>query len=93
MESKKDLNLYILSWIVVVGFFCELGFLLHLVHSGIQISDSSGSVFMLMDALSSALGMVMMYFFGSTKGSADKNQLIANMANPKDGKGGNVTST
>jgi hypothetical protein len=78
--AKKDIQLYILAWFIMLGFFGELGYLLHLVHSGTQISDTSGSVFMLMGGLNSMAGMVAMYFFGSTKGSAEKTTAMVDMA-------------
>jgi hypothetical protein len=38
---------------------------------------TSPAVYMLFGALSAGFGSVMQYFFGSSKGSADKTQLMA----------------
>ena len=38
---------------------------------------------MLLGSVSSMAGAVVQYFFGSTKGSADKNEVIAGLAQEK----------
>jgi hypothetical protein len=81
---SKEIMKYILAWVIMIGFFCELGYLLHLVHSGNQIADSSGSVFMLMGGLNGMATMVAMYFFGSTQGSATKTAAMVEMAKTGD---------
>jgi hypothetical protein len=84
MEAKKDLNAYILAWLIIAGFFTLTVYLLHLVHTGGQISDTTGSVFMLLGTVSTAFGIVVQYFFGSTKGSADKTAQLVEMAKTGD---------
>ncbi len=68
--GSKDINLYVLAWAMVAGFFALLGFLLFVPVP----ADQSGVVFMLFGALSSGFGSVIGYFFGSSKGSSDKTQ-------------------
>jgi len=84
MEAKKDLNAYILAWLIILGFFVLTTYLLHLVHTGGQIKDTTGSVFMLLGTVSTAFGIVVQYFFGSTKGSADKTAAMVAMAKEGD---------
>lgn len=71
--GKQDVNLYALAWTVVCGFFVLIGVLLF-----VQLpQDSSGVIYMLFGALSSGFGAVLQYFFGSSRGSESKTQLLA----------------
>jgi hypothetical protein len=71
--GKRDINLYVLSWVLVLGFFVLVGLLMFR-----QLPpDSTGVVFMLFGALSTGFGQVMQYFFGSSKSSSDKTELLA----------------
>jgi uncharacterized membrane-anchored protein len=76
MDNNK-VAMYLLATIIVVGFFILLIFL---ILYPLQ-KDSTGVIFMLFGALSAAFGAVVQYFFGSSKGSADKTEIIAK-ANP-----------
>lgn len=78
--ASKFLHQYVLAYTVVVAYFSVTIALLYLSFSPTPMQDSTGSVFMLLGGLSSALGMVMMYFFGSTRGSADKTEALVNAA-------------
>ncbi|MFH1491139.1 MAG: hypothetical protein ABII06_19705 [Pseudomonadota bacterium] len=71
--GKRDLNLYVLSWLVIVGFFVLLGFMYFTVIP----MDNVGPVNQLFGALAAGFGMVLQYFFGSSKSSADKTALLA----------------
>ena len=73
-KNKKDIAIYILAGLIVIGFFALLTLLLFRTLP----EDSSGVIFMLFGALSAAFGAVVQYFFGSSKGSADKTELIVN---------------
>lgn len=73
--EKRDYNLYILAWTVIIGFFALMGFLLKIPVP----QDQSGVIFMLFGSLSSAFGAVIGYFFGSSKSSADKNEQIGQL--------------
>lgn len=77
---KGDLQRNILGWIILVGFFGVLIYLLHLVHSGQSINDSTGSVFMLIGSMSTMAGTVVGYFYGTTVGSANKTATMMELA-------------
>lgn len=71
--GKKDINLYVLAWIVITGFFaltCTLTF--------VKLpNDSTGVIFLLFGALVAGFTQVINYFFGSSKSSGDKTRLLA----------------
>ena len=73
MNNKKDIAMYVLAGLIVTGFFALLTLLLFRTLP----EDSSGVIFMLFGALAAAFGAVVQYFFGSSKGSADKTELIS----------------
>lgn len=68
-----------LSVIVTFGFF---GILVGLMSGEIEIKDSQALLLML-GSLSTAWGMVMAFWFGTTAGSKDKTELLANSSPPK----------
>ena len=75
MDIKPTSNkaTYFLATVIVAGFFALLAILIFR-----QLPpDSSGVIFMLFGALSAAFGAVVQYFFGSSKGSADKTEMLA----------------
>ena len=74
--GSRDVHLYILAWVMVSGFFALLGCLLFVTIP----NDQSGVVSMLFGALSAGFGSVIGYFFGSSKGSADKAASISQTA-------------
>lgn len=78
VESEKatghrDANLYILAWLVVAGFF---GLIVLMVKTTMP-PENIGPVNQLFGALAAGFGMVLQYFFGSSKSSADKTRLLA----------------
>lgn len=79
--GKRDLNLYILAWVIVGGFFVMTGLLYyHEIPSG-----SIGPVNQLFGALTLAFGGVVQYFFGSSRGSAEKTAIMAEQAKKTNG--------
>ncbi len=71
--GKRDVNLYILAWVVVVGFFLLTGMMLYAnVPQG-----NIGPVNILFGALVSGFCMVLGYFFGSSQSSDLKTKLMA----------------
>lgn len=76
---SKFIHQYVLAYTIVVSYLIITYILLKLSFSPTPMQDSTGSVFMLLGGLSSALGMVMMYFFGSTRGSADKTEALVKL--------------
>jgi hypothetical protein len=71
--GKRDINQYALAWVIVIGFFSLVCILIFKPLP----QDSSGVVFMLFGALSAGFGSVIGYFFGSSKGSKEKTELLA----------------
>ncbi|MBA7559897.1 hypothetical protein ES708_01515 [subsurface metagenome] len=71
--GKADTNLYVLAWTVVAGFF---GLMAMLCFKTLP-ADSNGVIFMLFGALATGFGQVLQYFFGSSKSSAEKTNLMA----------------
>ena len=78
--DEKDQNLYQLAYIVVGAFFA-LTALLVIGHMGIakELSEELGKsplIMMIVGGLISGFTQVLSYFFGSSKGSSDKNKVI-----------------
>lgn len=72
--GKRDINLYILAWSVVVGFFLLTGLLMFIQ---IQVNEAA---LLLFGSLASGFGMVLQYFFGSSRSSREKTDLLATRA-------------
>ncbi len=72
MEHWKEIMQLTLSLLVAVGFFAVL-FLL--MGNGPDSQPSQATV-LLFGALSTNFGIIIGYFFGSSKGSSDKNDLL-----------------
>lgn len=70
--GKRDINLYTLAWVLVVGFFVLVG---TLIFKELP-KDSNGVIFMLFGSLSAGFGAVTQYFFGSSRGSDTKTQML-----------------
>jgi uncharacterized protein YcfJ len=71
--GKKDYNLYFLAWTVVMGFFALCGVLMK-----VDIPTGTNQVvIMLFGALATGFGTVLSYFFGSSKSSKEKTELLA----------------
>jgi len=79
VTGKKDVNLYVLAWLIVLGFFGLTASLLYCSYCGFQIQDNTGVLFMLLGTLATGFGMVLQYFFGSSSGSTAKTDIIATM--------------
>lgn len=71
--GQKDINLYVLAWSIVIGFFVLCGVLMTY-----KMPEGQNEViFMLFGGLVSGFSTVLAYFFGSSKGSSDKTKLMA----------------
>ncbi|MBF0121157.1 MAG: hypothetical protein HQK79_20180 [Desulfobacterales bacterium] len=72
VTGKKDIHMYALSWVIVAGFliFCAL-----LMYHAFP-KEQENLIFLIVGTLSSGFGTVIQYFFGSSKGSADKTQMM-----------------
>jgi hypothetical protein len=79
--GKRDVNLYVLAYIVVVGFFGTLGTMFYFMFNGSGLQELPQSqimlIGMLFGTLTTGLATVFNYFFGSSKGSSDKTKLLA----------------
>jgi len=72
LDSKiKDIYMYVLGAIVVAGFFLTLAFM-------INAGSYKTEVNMIVGALIGAFITVVGFFYGSSKGSADKTELMGN---------------
>ncbi len=67
--KTKEVALYILGAIIVIGFFMTLIFLI--VNGAYE-----STLQLVIGSLIAAFGTVVGYFYGSSKGSADKNELL-----------------
>ncbi len=81
--GKADKNMYVLAWVVIGGFFGTiLGVIaLKLFAPAISLNDEP-LLSLLLGALSTDAGMVVGYFFGSSKGSAEKTALLTEQKKP-----------
>jgi len=70
--GKKDYNLYVLAWSVIIGFFV----LCWLLMKYPLPEGSNEVVFMLFGGLNAGFATVLSYFFGSSKSSSDKTKLL-----------------
>jgi len=71
--GKRDVNLYILAWTVVGGFFGLCAVLTLVPIPG----GSDKIVYLLFGGLVAGFSQVLGYFFGSSKSSSDKTKLLA----------------
>ena len=72
MKNNKNLPLYILGSIITIGFFAILALLIF--HS---IPEANQRVLdMLLGVLGTCFIAIVMYWFGTSKSSADKTDLI-----------------
>lgn len=66
---KKEIYMPVLGAVIVIGFFIVIGFLL-------SNAKYESTINLAIGALLGAFGTVVNYFFGSSKGSADKTELL-----------------
>ena len=71
--GSSDVNLYVLAWVVVAGFFIVM-----VLNMLTPMSDNP-ALNLLIGALIGGFTMVLSYFFGSSKSSAEKSKTIAAM--------------
>ena len=71
--GRSDVNLYILAWTVVIGFFL----LIYVLTFQELPSLNVGPVNQLYGVLGTGFGLVLGYFFGSSRGSAVKDRAMA----------------
>lgn len=71
--GRRDHQLYILAWLVVLGF----GGLCAVLMRWPVPEGSNQVVFMLFGSLASGFTLVLQYFFGSSRSSQDKTRLLS----------------
>lgn len=77
VTGKSDLNLYILAWVIMGGFIGSIIGLIIMATVYPLVNLNNPLLNILFGSLSTDAGMVVGYFFGSSKGSADKTNLMA----------------
>jgi hypothetical protein len=79
--GKRDINLYVLAWLFVVGFFTTIIVMTALALTGKMPESMPQYIVFLLGSLfgtlTSGTGAVIQYFFGSSKGSSDKTSTMA----------------
>jgi hypothetical protein len=75
--KSKEIYMYILGALVAIGFFVVLGLFIFK-----EIPDKNSTAMnILLGVLASGLTTVLSYFFGSSKGSADKTEIMSKQNN------------
>jgi hypothetical protein len=72
--SKKNIPMYVLGAVVVIGIFA----LVYILAFYPVPEANEEALFIVIGALVGAFTSVVGYFFGSSKSSADKNELLHN---------------
>lgn len=72
----KELYQYILGAIIVIAFFGVLAFMI--IRADVLKGNDNQVLYSMVGILGSVTVMVASYFFGSSKGSADKNEMLKN---------------
>ena len=67
--KTKELFMYILGGLIVIGFFTTL---FYLIYQG----TFESTINLAIGTLLTAFGTIVGYFYGSSKGSSDKNKLL-----------------
>ena len=75
--GSRDINLYVLAWTVVVGFFGLVALLMFVALP----SGAAGYINQLFGAMAAGFGMVLSYFFGTNKSSSEKTRMLAQKTN------------
>jgi drug/metabolite transporter (DMT)-like permease len=72
MKNAKDLFQYILGGIIVAGFFLLLYLLIQF-----EVPEKNSNVLnLVIGALIGSFTTIVGYFYGSSKGSAEKNEML-----------------
>jgi CDP-diglyceride synthetase len=72
MKNIKEVYMYALGALVVVGFF----FILFIIFRAALPEGNKEIAYLVIGALVAKFGDVVNYFFGSSKGSADKTEMM-----------------
>ncbi len=72
MKNIKEIYMYLLGLVVIIGFFIVL----YVIFKKELPSSNKDLALILFGVLGSKFGDVIGYFFGSSKSSADKTELL-----------------
>lgn len=72
MKNLKEVYMYALGALVVAGFF----FILFIIFRAALPEGNKEIAYLVIGALVAKFGDVVNYFFGSSKGSADKTEMM-----------------
>ena len=75
VTGKRDVNLYVMSYMVILGFFGTFGTIIFIAFP----STSEKLIFLLLGGLISAFERVLNYFFGTSRSSKDKTALLSGL--------------
>ena len=75
MSRAKDIYMYVLGGLISVGFFFVLVLLIYKP----MPTDNRDIFYLIVGALISFEGVIINYFFGSSRGSAEKSEIIKNL--------------
>lgn len=73
--GKRDINLYLLAWLGVLGY---LALIVYIIHWGLPKMSNELALMVgnLIGIVGAKYSGIYDYFFGSSKGSADKNRFL-----------------
>ena len=74
IKRVKDWAMFVLAALIIIGFF---GVLIMLVFHEIP-DKNKDALNLILGALIASFSALVSYFFGSSKGSSDKNELLKN---------------
>jgi len=72
MKTAKDVFMYVLGGLISICFF----FVLYLLIFHPMPTENKDVLYLIIGALIGFEGAVVSYFYGSSKGSADKNEML-----------------
>ena len=75
VTGKRDINLYVMSYMVIAGFFGTFGAIIF----SVLPATSEKLVFLLLGGLIAAFERVLGYFFGTSRSSRDKTALLSGL--------------
>jgi len=80
MKQFKDIYMYLLGALIVAGFFM----ILYIIFKAQMPEGNKDVGLLVIGALVAKFSDVVGYFFGSSKGSSDKNELIKSQNQPNE---------
>lgn len=76
----KTIYMYVLAAIFIIGYFALIAFIL----LKIVPPENKEIALMLFGTLTAGVSMILSYFYGSSKGSDDKNEMLYKSTPPQD---------